>query len=257
VIRILIADDEPLARRALVRMLRDHDDVKVVAECEEGDTALAAIDQLQPDLVFLDIRMPGLDGLGVASRLFRKFSGSVVFVTAHDSHALEAFDLNALDYLLKPFTSERLAQALARVRERTAHPLSAEALERLMAGIREREAQPRYMERIPANKNGRIHLVGVALIERIDAMGNYALIHTRREHYEIRETLQSLEKKLDPARFVRIHRSMIINLDYVLEVQKWFRGGHQVLMKDGTEVRLSRYQTDAVKKLTGRQRSGL
>ena len=141
-------------------MLRDHDDVKVVAECGEGDTALAAIDQLQPNLVFLDIRMPGLNGLGVASRLFRKFSGSVVFVTAHDSHALEAFDLNALDYLLKPFTSERLAQALERVRERTAHPFSVEALERLVAGIREREAQPRYMERIPANKNGRIHLVG-------------------------------------------------------------------------------------------------
>jgi two-component system LytT family response regulator len=218
---------------------------------------LAAIDQLQPDIVFLDIRMPGLNGLDVASRLFHKFSGSVVFVTAHDSHALEAFDLNALDYLLKPFTSERLAQALERVRVRTAHPLSVEALERLVAGIRERDAQPRYIERIPANKNGRIHLVGIALIERIDAMGNYALIHTRREQYEIRETLQSLEKKLDPARFVRIHRSMIINLDYVLEVQTWFRGGHQVLMKDGTEVRLSRYQTDAIKKLTGRQRSGV
>jgi two-component system, LytTR family, response regulator len=126
-----------------------------------------------------------------------------------------------------------------------------------MTGIRERQAQSRYMERIPANKNGRIHLVGVALIERIDAMGNHALIHTRREHYEIRETLQSLEKKLDPARFVRIHRSMIINLDYVLEVQTWFRGGHQVLMKDGTEVRLSRYQTDAVQKLTGKPRSGV
>ena len=252
-IRILIADDEPLARRALVRMLREHDDVRVVAECGDGDTALAAIDQFQPNLVFLDIRMPGLDGLGVAGRLFRKFSGSVVFVTAHDGHALAAFDLNALDYLLKPFTSERLSQALERVRERTAHPLSVEALERLVAGIRENEAQPRYLERIPANKNGRIHLVGVAFIERIDAMGNYALIHARKERYEIRETLQSLEKKLDPARFVRIHRSMIINLDYVVEVQTWFRGGHQVLMKDGTEVRLSRYQTDAIKKLTGRQ----
>jgi two-component system, LytTR family, response regulator len=147
VMRILIADDEPLARRALVRMLRDHDDVEVVAECGEGDAALTAIDQLQPDLIFLDIRMPGLNGLGVASRLFRKFSRSVVFVTAHDSHALEAFDLNALDYLLKPFTSERLAQALERVRERTTHPLSVEALERVVAGIREREAQPRYMER--------------------------------------------------------------------------------------------------------------
>ena len=255
VIRVLIADDEPLARRALIRMLRGHDDVKVVAECGDGDMALAAIDELQPNLVFLDIRMPGLNGLNVAGALFRNFGGSVVFVTAHDSHALEAFNLNALDYLLKPFTSERLAQALERVRERTAHPVSFQALERLMSDIREREIQPRYLERIPANRNGRIHLVNVASIERIDAMGNYARIHARKEHFEIRETLQSLEKKLDPSRFVRIHRSMIVNLDFVLEVQTWFRGGHQVLMKDGTEVRLSRYQTDAIERLTGRPRS--
>jgi two-component system, LytTR family, response regulator len=253
-IRVLIADDEPLARRALARMLRDHDDVKLVAECDEGDTALAAIQELQPDMVFLDIRMPGLNGLHVASRLFRNFRGSVVFVTAHDNHALEAFNLNALDYLLKPFTSERLSQALERVRERSARPLSAQALDSLMASIREREAQPRYIERLPANRNGRIHLVAVPLIERIDAMGNYAVIHTRTGNYEIRESLQSLERRLDPARFLRIHRSMIINLEYVLEVQTWFRGGHQVIMKDGAEVRLSRYQTDAVERLTGKKR---
>lgn len=255
-IRVLIADDEPLARRALVRMLRDHSDVSVVAECGDGDTALAAIDQLQPDLVFLDIRMPGLNGLEIAGGLSRTFRGAIVFVTAHDAHALEAFDLNALDYLLKPFVPGRLAQALTRVRERTSHSLSIEALERLMEGIRDQEAQSRYLERIPANRNGRIHLVSVRSIERIEAMGNYAQIHARKESYEIRDTLQSLEKKLDPAQFVRIHRSMIINLDFVSEVQTWFRGGHQVVMKDGTEVRLSRYQTGAIEKLTGKQRNG-
>lgn len=254
-IRALIVDDEPLARRALVRMLQEHNDVLVVAESGDGDSAIEEIDHSRPDLVFLDIRMPGQDGLGIARQLFRNYRGALIFVTAHDSHALQAFDLNALDYLLKPFTRERLAQALARVRDRAAQPVSAESLERLLATLRDRHAQPRYLERIPANRNGRIHLISVASIERIDAMGNYAQIHARSERYEIRETLQSLEKKLDPACFVRVHRSTIVNMDFVREIQTWFRGGHQVLMKDGALVRLSRYQTDAVERLTGRRRS--
>jgi len=254
-IRALIADDEPLARRALVRMLQTHRDVIVVAESSDGETALAEVDRVQPDLVFLDIRMPGQDGLYVASKLFRNFSGALIFVTAYDRHALEAFNLNALDYLLKPFTHERLAQALERVRERATHSMSTEAMERLLASFRQRESQPRYVERIPANRSGRIHLVPVAAIERIDAMGNYAKIHAKGEHYDIRDTLQSLEIKLDPNTFVRVHRSTIINMDYVREVQTWFRGGHQILMKDGTQVRLSRYQTNAVERLTGRRRN--
>jgi two-component system LytT family response regulator len=255
VIRALIVDDEPLARRALVRMLQEHGDVMIVGESSDGETALNHIEQVHPNLVFLDIRMPGQDGLYVAGELFRRFKGAVIFVTAYDQHALEAFNLNALDYLLKPFTHERLAQALDRVRERVAHPMPVEDIERLLASFREREAQPRHVERIPANRNGRIHLIPVSAIERIDAMGNYAKIHAKDERYDIRDTLQSLESKLDPETFVRVHRSTIINMDYVREVQTWFRGGHQILMKDGTQVRLSRYQTSAIEKLTGRRRA--
>lgn len=254
-IRALIVDDEPLARRALVRMLQKHCDVMIVGESSDGETALADIQRMQPNLVFLDIRMPGRDGLFVAGELFRKFRGAVIFVTAYDRHALEAFNLNALDYLLKPFTHERLAQALERIRERVTHPMPVEDIERLLASVRDREALPRYLERIPANRNGRIHLLPVSAVGRIDAMGNYAKIHSKNERYDIRDTLQSLESKLDPETFVRVHRSTIINMDYVREVQTWFRGGHQVLMKDGTQVRLSRYQTSAIEKLTGRRRA--
>jgi len=255
-IRALIVDDEPLARRALARMLQTHRDVMIAGECGDGETALAHIEQMHPDLVFLDIRMPGQDGLAVAGGLFSRFKGAVIFVTAYDRHALEAFDLKALDYLLKPFSGERLAQALERVRDRVAHPLPVADLERLLAGFREREAQPRYVERVPANRNGRIRLIPASVIERIEAMGNYAQIHSKEERYDIRDTLQSLESKLDPDKFVRVHRSTIINMDYVREVQTWFRGGHQILMKDGSQVRLSRYQTGAIEKLTGRRRSG-
>lgn len=227
----------------------------IVGEASDGETALTHIEQMHPNLVFLDVRMPGRDGLSVAGELFRRFKGAVIFVTAYDRHALEAFNLNALDYLLKPFTPERLTQSLDRVRERVAHPLQVEDIERLLASFREREALPRYVERIPANRNGRIHLVAVSTIERIDAMGNYAKIHSKNERYDIRDTLQSLESKLNPETFVRVHRSTIINMDFVREVQTWFRGGHLILMKDGTHVRLSRYQTSAVERLTGRRRT--
>ncbi len=252
-IRAVIVDDEPLARRALARMLQQHEDVIVVAECADGEAALEFVQQLQPRLVFLDIRMPGMDGLDVAGELFRKFSGAVIFVTAYDRHALEAFDFNALDYLLKPFTPERLSQALERVRERTFHPASTESFERLLASLRGQGSQTRFVQRIPANRNGRIRLLPVSSIERIEAMGNYAQIHVANEHYDVRETLQSLEQKLNPDTFVRVHRSTIINMDYVREVHTWFRGGHQILMKDGTQVRLSRYQAGAIEKLTGKR----
>ena len=253
-IRALIVDDEPLARRALVRMLQKYSDVMILGECSDGETALAHIEQLHPNLVFLDIRMPGQDGLSVAGELFSTFKGAVIFVTAYDRHALEAFNLNAFDYLLKPFTQDRLEQALQRVRDRVIHPIPTEDIQRLLANIREREAQQNYIQRIPANRNGRIHLVPVSAIERIDAMGNYAKIHSRDVRYDIRHTLQSLENKLDPKTFIRVHRSTIINMDFVHEVHTWFRGGHQILMKDGSKVRLSRYQTSAIEKLTGKRR---
>lgn len=253
-IRALIADDETLARRALVRMLRNHKDVLVVSECGDGDTALAEVERMQPDLVFLDIRMPGQTGLSVADSLFRRFRGSVIFVTAHDEHALEAFDLNVVDYLLKPFTRERLAQALERARERSVHTMSVGKAERVVADGSERQARLRYIDRIPANHSGRIHLVPTVAIERIDAMGNYARIHARGQRYEIRETLQALERKLNPESFLRVHRSTIINIDFVDEVHTWLHGSHQIFMKDGSRVRLSRYQSAAVERLTGKRR---
>jgi two-component system LytT family response regulator len=251
-IRVLIVDDEALGRRALVRMLRGHPSFTVVGECREGDAALEEVQRLRPDLVFLDVQMPARNGLEVAAEMLHTFEGAIIFVTAYDKYALEAFEVHAQDYLLKPFTEERLARALKRVETTLEKKMDSTAVERLLSEIRAREAQPRYLERIPATRNGRIQLIAAAEIERIDAMGNYAKLHTKGSSFEIRETLQTLESRLDPARFVRVHRSTIVNLDCVREVQKWFGGGHLVVMKDGTEVRLSRYQTEAVARLTGK-----
>jgi two-component system, LytTR family, response regulator len=254
-IRTLIVDDEPLARRALIRLLKLHRDVEVVGECGDGESAIAASKSFRPDLLFLDIRMPEKDGFQVVAGLAEDAGPAVVFVTAYDQHAIQAFDVHAVDYLLKPFSEERLAKALDRVRERANRSIDNSAVQVLLAEIRKRDEQPLFLQRIPVTHNGRIHLLATSEIDRIEAMGNYARLHTRKTSFELRETLQNMEKKLDPSKFVRIHRSTIINLDSVQEIQAWFRGGHLVVMKDGTELRLSRYQREAVEKLTGKSRS--
>jgi two-component system LytT family response regulator len=252
-IRVLIVDDEPLARRALLRLLRLESDVEVVGECGDGETALTLVRRLQPDLLFLDVRMPERDGFEVIESLNSGNAPAVVFVTAYDQHALRAFEVHAVDYLLKPFSKERLLTALDRVRQRVDRGLNPGAIREMMAEMRRQDAQRRYLQRIPVAVGGRIQLLPAAEIERIEAMGNYAQLITGKRRFEVRETLLSLEKKLDPARFVRIHRSTIVNLDFVKEVQSWFKGGHLVVMKDGSELRLSRYQRDAVEALTGRK----
>jgi two-component system LytT family response regulator len=252
-IRALIVDDEPLARRALIRLLRAHKDIEVVGECGDGESALLATHTQHPDLLFLDIRMPEKDGFQVVAALPSGRAPAVVFVTAYDQHALQAFEVHAVDYLLKPFSEARLGKALDRVRERTNRTVDPNTFQLLLAELR-RTIEPSFLSHIPVTQNGRIRLLPVNEIERIEALGNYARLQTRKSSFEIRETLQGLEQKLDPAKFIRIHRSTIINIDFVQEVQPWFRNGHLVIMKDGSELRLSRYQHDAIEKLTGRLR---
>ena len=252
-IRALIIDDEPLARKALLRLLKMESDVEVVGEGGDGETALTLVRRLRPDLVFLDIRMPERDGFEVIGSLNSGDAPAVVFVTAYDQHALRAFEVHAVDYLLKPFSRERLQMALDHMRHRIDRGLNPSAIKEMLAEMRRQEAQRRYLQRIPVTLGGRIQLLPAAEIERIEAMGNYAQLITGKRRFEVRETLLSFEKKLDPAHFVRIHRSTIVNLDFVKEVQPWFKGGHLVVMKDGSELRLSRYQREAVEALTGRK----
>jgi two-component system LytT family response regulator len=226
----------------------------LLGECGDGESAIAASKTCRPDLLFLDIRMPEKDGFQVVAGLAEDADPAVVFVTAYDQHAIQAFEVHAVDYLLKPFSEERLRKALDRVRKRANCSIDSSALQVLLAEIRKRDEQSLFLQRIPVTHNGRIRLLAVSEIDRIEAMGNYARLHTHNTSFELRETLQNLEKKLDPNKFVRIHRSTIINLDWVREVQEWFRGGHLVVMKDGSELRLSRYQREAVEKLTGKLR---
>lgn len=248
-IRALIVDDEPLARRAVCRLLKGEPGVEIVCECGDGESALNAILNERPDLVFLDVQMPEMDGFEVIRHVGVAKMPATIFVTAYDRYALRAFDAHAADYLLKPIGRARFAQALERARERITQMPHRETAERF-AALLDRVAAPReFVERLPVAESGRILLVKTREIDWLEADGNYTRLHLGIHSFLIRETLTTLEKKLNPQHFLRIHRSTIVNVQRVKEVRPWLDGYHAVLLDNGKELRMSRYQKDAAKRL--------
>ena len=250
-LRAIIVDDESLARTALLRLLKHERDINIIGQCGDGESAVHAIRQMRPDLVFLDVQMPEMDGFQVVESIGPGQMPATIFVTAFDRYAIRAFDSNAVDYLLKPFSPDRLARALARARDRWLGRQDKDAAERLFSLLGSR-LQSDYVQRLTVASNGRILFVPVADIDWIEAEGNYARLHVSRKIYDVRETLQALMEKLDPREFTRIHRSTIVNLQRVREVQPWFQGSHIVVLQSGEELRMSRYQRAAVQRLLGK-----
>ncbi|MDX1661339.1 MAG: LytTR family DNA-binding domain-containing protein [Gemmatimonadota bacterium] len=263
-VRALIVDDEPLARRRIARLLEDHEEVEVVGECASGGVAVEAMTELEPDLVFLDIQMPEKSGFEALAEAEFGRTPVVVFVTAHDEYALAAFEHQALDYLLKPFDDERFEQtlrrAIHRLEERETADLRTQLLslldvqERARRGAAELEARstrPARIDRLVIREDDRIFFLKVEEIDYIEAADYLAKIHVGDEVHTIRESLTSLEEKLDPMRFVRIHRSTIVNLDRVQELQPWFHGAYAVLLEDGTTLKLSRSRRKQLQELLG------
>lgn len=251
-LRALIVDDEALARTALVRLLKRERDVSLIGQCDDGESAVQTIRQAQPDIVFLDVQMPEMDGFQVVEAIGAQRMPVTIFVTAFDRYAIRAFDANAVDYLLKPFAPDRLTRALARARERCLGRQDKEAAQRLFSLLNSR-LQTDYAQRLAVATCGRIMFVAVADIDWIEAEGNYARLHVSRKVFEVRETLQALMEKLDPREFIRIHRSTIVNARRIREVQPWFQGSHIVILQSGEELRMSRYQRDAVERLLGKR----
>jgi two-component system, LytTR family, response regulator len=251
-LRALIVDDEALARTALVRLLKRERDVSLIGQCDDGESAVQTIRQAQPDIVFLDVQMPEMDGFQVVAAIGAERMPVTIFVTAFDRYAIRAFDANAVDYLLKPFAPDRLARALARARERCLGKQDKEAAQRLFSLLDSR-LQSDYAQRLAVAIGGRIVFVPVADIDWIEAEGNYARLHVSRKAFDVRETLQALMEKLDPREFIRIHRSTIVNARRIREVQPWFQGSHIVVLQSGEELRMSRYQRDAVDRLLGKR----
>jgi two-component system, LytTR family, response regulator len=248
-IRVLIVDDEPLARRSIRRFLKNDPSVEVIADCGDGQSAIAAIRSGKPDLVFLDVQMPEMDGFEVLRGIELEPMPAVIFVTAYDRYALRAFDANALDYLLKPFGRERFERALGRAKERIAGKLNSEETRRMVAALEHVHTSNRYAVRLPVAENGRIIVVKTLDIDWIEAEGNYSQLHTRSRRHTVRETLTSLQRKLNPDDFVRIHRSAIVNVHRVREIQPWFHGYHIVVLENGKQLRMSRYQREGAERL--------
>jgi two-component system LytT family response regulator len=250
-LRVLLVDDEPLVRQGIRDFLEAEPDVSIVGECGNGVEALETIARDPVDLVFLDVQMPELDGLGVAAELAEQNGPAVVFVTAYSEHAVRAFEVNAVDYVLKPFDRERFSAALARVRARRASGEQEELSRRLSAVLAELQRAQGHAQRLLVRLEGRIRFVAVDDIDWIEAADNYARLHVGPERHLIRETMGSLEARLDPARFARIHRSTIVSLAKIRELQPTFNGEYAVFLHSGTKLTLSRGYRDTLRARLG------
>jgi two-component system LytT family response regulator len=245
--RTLIVDDEAPARNRLKRLLAGLEDVQVVGEARDGIQAVEMIEHLSPDLVLLDIQMPGLDGFGVIQAL--EDPPAIIFVTAYDEFAIRAFEVHALDYLLKPFSQDRLEKAIHRAQEALAGDQDIAA--QLGPLLESLTTEGRFLTRLAVYDRDRIRVLDADEVDWIGIEGEQVMVHVGDQVYPIRRTLAELEARLDPKRFFRAHRSAIVNLDRVQEVIPWFKGGHILRLTTGAEVDLSRAQARALRKILG------
>jgi two-component system LytT family response regulator len=250
--RVVIADDEPLGRQRLRMLLAAEPWIEVVAECADAPATIAAIEKFRPGLVFLDVQMPGGSGFDVIEAIGAERMPFVIFVTAFDRYALRAFEVHALDYLLKPFDRERFRQAIARVRQQLDRRSGGDLEQRLIALVQDLKPAQSRVDRFVVKSAGRVFFVRAADIEWIEAAGNYVKLHVGSETHLFRETMNALEAKLDPAMFFRIHRSTIVNLERVRELQPWFNGEYVVFLTSGARLTLSRGYREKLQDRIGR-----
>lgn len=252
-IRAVIVDDEPLARRRIRSLLVEARDVEVVAECANGREAIRAVEASPPDLLFLDIQMPELDGFDVLQAIGVDHVPVVIFVTAYDRFALRAFEAQALDYLLKPFDDERFEAALQRARARIRQQQGSDLDRRLRALLEEVRGDRGYLRRLVVPTGHRSVFIRTEEIDWIEADRNYIRLHVGAQAYLLRENLGRIESALDPATFCRIHRSTIVNVDRIQAVESLFRGEYQVVLRDGTKLTSGRSYRRSLHTLMGRE----
>ncbi len=234
-----IVDDEPLARERVRTLLAAEPDVSIIAECASGKEALAAFAQVRPDVLFLDVQMPEMDGFGVLRGLGAPLP-VVIFTTAFDEHAVAAFEAQALDYLLKPYKPARFKQAVARAREQLAKRGGDDTARRLLALLETRPPENAYVSRFSVRDRDRTRFVKVADLDWVEASGNYVILHSGKDHFMIRETLAAVEAQLSPKEFFRLNRSALVHLDRVKEVEPAFNDEHVVILTTGARLPLTR-----------------
>ena len=240
-LRVLVVDDEAPSRRKILRLLRQEPGVQIVAEADSGEAAISAIEKHHPDLVFLDVQMPGMDGFGVIKELSAKNRPvpRIIFATAHDQHALRAFEVHAFDYLLKPVNEERFREALRRAREERAQS-SDSHVSRLRDMLEQMQRERSFPDRLLIQEDSRAFFVPVREISWVEADRNYLILHCGKKSHTLRGTLDSLQNTLDPKLFVRVNRGSLVRLEAIRELLPWFHGEYKVVLHDNTELRWSR-----------------
>lgn len=236
----------------LREMLQSDPNVEILAESCNGREAVEAIRAHAPDLVFLDVQMPEVGGFEVLASLEKNQIPHIIFVTAYDQYAVRAFDVHALDYLLKPFDQERFDVSWQRARAQILRDRSGGMDQRILALLEEMKAGNNYLERLVIKAAGRIYFLETNEIDWIEAEGNYVSVHSARKSHLLRETISSLESQLDPKKFVRVHRSSIVRLDRIKELQPWFHGEYRIILNDGTQLTLSRNHRDKLQEALGK-----
>lgn len=249
-IRAVIADDETLARKFIRRMLKDEPDVEIVGECANGKEAVSMIRSEKPDLIFLDVQMPEKDGFAVLQSIPEL--PEIIFTTAYEQYAIRAFELHALDYLLKPFDQARFRDAIRHAKERLRSTPDKDVRRQINALLQSVEKEPQYLDRLVIKSGGRISFLSTDEINWIEADDKYVLLHTGRINPMVRQTLNAMEAQLDPKKFKRIHRSAIVNVARIKELQPMFNGEHSVLLEDGTKLTLTRSYKDKLFDLLGK-----
>lgn len=248
-IRTIIGDDEPLARERIRTLLCEHPDTEVVAECCDGREVVSAIRAIHPDLLFLDVAMPELDGFGVLTNISGTPPPAVIFTTAYDSYAIRAFDANALDYLLKPFDQARFLRAMERARKHIEQVRRAQMTDDVAALVKGMRGTHAGLDRLVVKSGGRIVFLRAEEIDWIEAAGNYVSIHVAKDTHLHRETMNSFQSRLDSDRFIRIHRSIIVNVERIREVQSCNNGEFVVILHSGKELSLGRTYRNVIDRL--------
>ena len=249
--RAVIVDDEPLARTRIRRFLSEEPDMEIVGECADGAQAVDLIRELAPEVVFLDVQMPKMDGIEVIRQIGAHNLRTVVFVTAFNHYAVQAFEAEAVDYLLKPFDRRRFQEALQRIRRRLteySHETLSEQIEQL---VKRFQPSSPYLQRLVIRSEGSILLVRVEDVDWLEAAGNYVCVHLGKRNHIVRDSLAHLEKQLDPVRFLRVHRSAIVNLDRIRELRPTFQGDYKVVLLSGDILPLSRKYREALTRQLG------
>ncbi|MEO7294123.1 MAG: LytTR family DNA-binding domain-containing protein [Ginsengibacter sp.] len=257
-ISALIVDDEKLARNVIKRFVEEYENIFIAAECNSGITAVQQIEALQPDLIFLDIQLPDLDGFQVIKEVELPYCPVYIFITAHNKYAVEAFEANAMDYLLKPFTKERFDKAVKKALDHLSLQKEMKvnnALEKLLkihSQLYDKDAKPTHLQKVLIKENKKIFMLPLTDVFYIESSGDYIKLHLKNKSHLLNESLSNLEARLDPAQFMRIHRSFIINVDYIKEFIPHFNSEYFIVMQNDAQVKLSRSYKDQFRNIMGK-----